>query len=92
MPKKSYLMDDDDIVESEDSENAEIMRSIKSAEKMMGKKMGTPKALPRVANRPIMYDVEQSMLQLGETQTLNNKLAQFASEIENEDEESEDEE
>ena len=90
MPKKSYLMDDDDIVESEDSENAEIMRSIKSAEKMMGKKMGTPKALPRVANRPIMYDVEQSMLQLGETQTLNNKLAQFSSEIENE--ESEDEE
>jgi hypothetical protein len=58
MPKKSFVMDDDDIFGAEDSENKEILASIKSAEKQMGRSMGTPKKLPRVANRPIMYDVE----------------------------------
>lgn len=46
----------------------------------MGKSMGTPKKLPRVANRPIMYDVEQSMLQTGES--VNQKLERMSNEIE----------
>ena len=72
--------DDDDIFGAEDSENAEIMKSIAYAEKKMGRPMGTPKALPRVVNRPIMYDVEQ--VQLDATESVNEKLDRMSREIE----------
>ena len=72
-------MDDDDIFGAEDSENAEILKSIKSAEKLMGREMGTPKKLPRVANRPIMYDVEQVQIA---SESLNEKLQRMSDEIE----------
>ena len=77
--KASFVMDDDDIFGAEDNENAEILKSIKYAEKKMGREMGTPKALPRVANRPIMYDVEQ--VQIAQ-ESLNDKLIRMSEEIE----------
>ena len=77
-------MDDDDIFGEDEREDKEILQSIKSAEKLMGREMGTPKKLPRVANRPIMYDVEQ--VQLDAAESLNDKLERMSEEIEDRDE------
>lgn len=76
-------MDDDDIFGEDDREDKEILASIKSAEKLMGREMGTPKKMPRVANRPIMYDVEQVQLA---SESLNEKLERMSNEIEDKEE------
>jgi hypothetical protein len=75
-------MDDDDIFGDDQREDKEILESIHSAEKLMGREMGTPKKLPRVANRPIMYDVEAVQLA---SESLNEKLQRMSDEIEDQE-------
>jgi hypothetical protein len=56
------LSDSDDFMNDEENENKEIMESIKSAEKTMGKKMGTPVPVKEHAWSPITYDFNNVQL------------------------------
>ena len=48
----------DDILDSENTEDKEILQSIAYAEKQMGQKMGTPTRLKKETWSPVKYDVE----------------------------------
>ena len=62
-PKEDDKPKDDTKVQLRDFDNdedKEILESIKYAENKLGKKMPTPKVLPKEhANAPIKYDIEE---------------------------------
>jgi hypothetical protein len=49
---------DDDLLNSEENEDKEIMKSIEYAEKKLKSKMSTPRVVKGAPYSPIHYDVE----------------------------------
>ena len=48
----------DDLMKSNEYEDSSIMKSIASAERMLGTKMATPKKVAQESFKPVKYDVE----------------------------------
>jgi hypothetical protein len=56
--KSKYIDYNDDLLNSEENEDKEILKSIEYAEKKLGSKMATPKVVKVDPHSPIKYDVE----------------------------------
>ena len=60
----------DDLRNSNDNEDAEIMKSIAAAEKIHGHKMATPQKVAKESWQPVKYDVEDVQIGHGLIQGL----------------------